>query len=89
MDTEASLIPLLTPEETGKEFNVTGRTILNWEAEGIISPAVRVGKTVRFDLAIVKTQLAAATEQAVREKQAKRNAASSPSDTAAKEDRHQ
>ena len=64
----------LTPAETGKVFNVTGRTILNLEARGIISPVIRVGKIVRFDLAQVTAQLAAATGETVRKMRASRPA---------------
>ena len=60
----------LTPSETGRAVgDVSGRTILNWEAAGIIRPVIRVGRIVRYDLADVKRCLAAATEAAVRKMQ--------------------
>ena len=55
----------LTPDQTGKALALTGRTILNLEARGIISPKLRVGRIVRFDIDQVKAQLAAATDDAV------------------------
>ena len=64
---------LYSAAEVGKELNVTGRTVLNWEAQGIIEPAIRVGKVVRFDIAHVKGRLAAATGEAIRLKQANRS----------------
>ena len=63
------LIELLTPDEVGKALKVTGRTILKWEAQGVIEPAIRVGKVIRFNLAHVKGRLAAATNEAIRLKQ--------------------
>jgi hypothetical protein len=53
----------LSPTQTGEAFGVTGRTILYWEADGLIRASLRVGRIVRFDLNNVKEQLAAATEQ--------------------------
>ncbi len=55
--------PLLAADAVGASLGVTGRTILNWEARGVIQPAIRVGRIVRFDLDTVKQQLADATRQ--------------------------
>ena len=75
MDTETSYSsPLLTPDELGKELlNCTGRTFLNLEARGVITAKIRVGRIVRFDLAQVKEQLEAATEENRRKKQEARD----------------
>jgi hypothetical protein len=61
---------LLTPAEVGKALKVSGRTILNWEAKGLIEPAIRVGKVVRFNMLHVKARLAAVTDESNRLKQA-------------------
>ena len=53
----------LTPDDLGKVFNVTGRTILNWEARKIITAAIRVGRVVRFDLDSVRAEIAEATKR--------------------------
>lgn len=74
MTQENESSPLFTPEQIGKELKVTGRTVLNLEARGIITAAVRVGKIVRYDLAQVKQQLSAATLEEVRRKQSARPA---------------
>lgn len=60
---------LTDPTETGKPFGLSGRTILNLEARGVITAAIRVGRIVRFDLAQIKAQLAAATVESRRIKQ--------------------
>ena len=65
---------LLSPAELGEVFNVTGHSVLNWEAAGIIKPAIRVGRIVRYDLDDVKKSLAAATEESVRRMREKRAA---------------
>lgn len=49
-----SLVP---PEAIGKIVGVSGRTVLNWEAAGIITAEIRVGKVVRFDPPKVLQQL--------------------------------
>jgi DNA-binding transcriptional MerR regulator len=64
----------LTPAELGEAFGVTGRTILNWEAAGIIRPLIRVGRIVRYDLDDAKKSLAAATDEAVSRMREERSA---------------
>ena len=66
MNSDTTSTDSLTPDQTGKALSLTGRTILNLEARGIISPKLRVGRIIRFDLDEVKAQLAAATDDAVR-----------------------
>jgi len=54
---------LETADEIGGLLGVTGRTILNWAAAGIIPTALRVGRVVRFDLAEVRRALGEATKK--------------------------
>jgi len=40
---------LMTPDELGKIYKVTGRTIRQWHQDGIIPSEVNQGKILRFD----------------------------------------
>lgn len=50
---------LLTPEEVGEVYQVTGRTVREWFHAGLIPAEVAVGRVFRFDLEKVKDSLAA------------------------------
>jgi excisionase family DNA binding protein len=55
---------LLTPEEIGEVYQVTGRTVRDWFHAGLIPAEVAVGRVMRFDLEKVKDALAANAERA-------------------------
>lgn len=51
----------MSADTVGNIYGVTGRTVLNWERQGIIRAAVRVGRVIRFDVKEVELQLEAAS----------------------------
>jgi excisionase family DNA binding protein len=64
MNSKPSIVDgLETADEVGKPLGVTGRTILNWAAAGIIPTALRVGRVVRFDFEEVRKALGEATKK--------------------------
>ena len=48
---------LSTCQQIGEALQVTSRTVLNWEASGLIKAAVRQGRIVRFDPSAVARAL--------------------------------
>lgn len=53
-------VPLMTPEQVGEMFQVTGKKVLQWYHDGVIPAEVAVGKVYRFDGAAVAVALKAA-----------------------------
>lgn len=49
--------PLMTPEQVGEQFQVTGKKVLQWYHDGVIPAEVAVGKVYRFDGAAVALAL--------------------------------
>ena len=47
---------LLTRREVAEIAKVSSRTVLNWEAKGLIN-GTRIGRTVRYDISEVKQLL--------------------------------
>ena len=43
----------LTTKETAEHFNVTVKTVYNWEKRGLI-PCLRIGRTRRFALSDIE-----------------------------------
>ena len=64
MSATAAKVRLLTPEEIGEVYQVTGRTVRDWFHAGLIPAEVAVGRVFRFDLEKVKDALAANAEKA-------------------------
>lgn len=56
---QATSTDLKTAEEIGTHLGVTGRTVLNLEKRGVITPVFRVGRVIRFDLEKTLSQLEA------------------------------
>jgi len=54
---EAPARALLTPEQVGEIYQVTGRTVRNWLEEGAIPAEVCEGRIIRFDLDAVRAAL--------------------------------
>ena len=54
---------LLTPEELGERYQVTGKQIRIWTAQGTISAAVREGRILRYDAEVVAKELAKRAKQ--------------------------
>ena len=54
---------LLTPEEIGEVYQVSGRTVRDWFHAGLIPAEVAAGRVFRFDLERVREALAANAEK--------------------------
>ena len=54
---------LLTPEEVGEVYQVSGRTVRDWFHAGLIPAEVAAGRVFRFDLERVRDALAANAEK--------------------------
>lgn len=53
----------VSAEDVAKRYKVTSRAVLQWAAQGII-PSIRIGtKTVRFNIAAVRTALEGGNRQ--------------------------
>jgi len=43
------VVELMTPDEVAAIYKVTGKTVRDWFAAGLIPAAAAVGRTIRFD----------------------------------------
>ena len=57
----------LTVRDVAEQESVSERTILNWCERGILTPAYRVGKVIRFEEEQVRRDLRAASTANQRE----------------------
>jgi len=65
---------LINAKQTAAELCVSQQTIGEWLDQGIITPEIREGRCIRFDLEKVRAQLAKRAKKAKREGYAKHEA---------------
>lgn len=49
---------MTTPAELAAELGVSKDAVLSWTRQGIITPEIREGRTIRYNVAKVREQLA-------------------------------
>lgn len=60
---------LHSPAQVAEAIGVTSDTILGWTRDGIITPEVREGRVIRYDLEKVREQLAKRAKATTRKPQ--------------------